>query len=143
MGGFNYMVNPKVAIVGGNRIVAVWYTPPIFEINVMTGVITDAPAVPVKPWPEPTSAPPQPSAIPSALVPTGSPAQATSASITPTFPIAEQPPSGGSLASPGIEVSIRNYSGSDRDRWIDPIERIFSWRVISGYAESLHHHAVL
>jgi hypothetical protein len=104
MGGFNYMVNPKVAIVGGNRIVAVWYTPPIFEINVMTGVITDAPAVPVKPWPEPTSAPPQPSAIPSALVPTGSPAQATDAGITPTSPIEEQPPSGGSQASPGFEV---------------------------------------
>jgi hypothetical protein len=104
MGGFNFMVNPKVAIVGGNRIVAVWYTPPIFEINVMTGVIEDAPEIPVKSWPDPTSAVPPTSATPSTLEPTGSSAQTTSVSITPTSMIIDQPPSAGSQASPGIEV---------------------------------------
>jgi len=75
-GGFNYMVNPKVVIVGGNRVVAVWYTPPIFEINVMTGVVEDAPAISVQPWP--TLVP----SIPS--TPTSTPTQAAVLSQTPT-----------------------------------------------------------
>lgn len=55
------MTNPKVTIVNGNRIVAVWYGSQIYEIWVATGVIQDAPALPPVPWPDlaiyPTDAP--------------------------------------------------------------------------------------
>lgn len=51
------MTNPKVTIVNGNRIVAVWYGSQIYEIMVMTGVIPDAPALPPKPWAETASFP--------------------------------------------------------------------------------------
>ena len=47
------MTNPKVAIVNGNRIVAVWYGSLIYEIMVTTGVIRDAPVIPSVPWDEP------------------------------------------------------------------------------------------
>jgi hypothetical protein len=49
------MTNPKVAIVNGNRIVAAWYGSQIYEINVATGVIQGAPAIPSQPWDEPAS----------------------------------------------------------------------------------------
>jgi len=98
MGGFNFMVNPKVAIVGGNRIVATWYTPPIYEINVMTGIIEDAPAVPVESWPEPTSVPlPTPA-------PTVTQAQNTNVEPTPTAALITQKPSDEGQANPGLEV---------------------------------------
>ncbi len=91
-GGFNYMVNPKVVITGGNRVVAVWYTPPIFEINVMTGAIMDAPSIPGKPWPSPT-----PAVLPTA---TGIPeTQSAVATLTP----AKEPEL--NLSNPGRPLS--------------------------------------
>ncbi|MEW6179837.1 MAG: sialidase family protein [Chloroflexota bacterium] len=45
------MTNPTVTIVGGNTIIAAWYGSQIYEINVMTGTITDAPSLLPTPWP--------------------------------------------------------------------------------------------
>ncbi len=46
------MTNPKVAVVNGNRIVAVWYQSQIYEIYAITGIITNAPEIPSIPWPD-------------------------------------------------------------------------------------------
>ena len=52
-GGQNAMLNPKVVIAGGNRVVAAWYTSSNddYEIRVMTGEILDAPSLPKKSLP--------------------------------------------------------------------------------------------
>ena len=61
-GGQNNMVNPTVAVIGGNRVVAAWYSNLNYEIIVMTGEIQGAPAVTAQPWirgaPTPTGTPP-------------------------------------------------------------------------------------
>jgi len=45
------MTNPKVAIVNGNRITAVWYQSQTYEIYAANGIITNAPEIPSIPWP--------------------------------------------------------------------------------------------
>ncbi|WP_062158765.1 sialidase family protein [Bellilinea caldifistulae] len=50
-GGDTNMTNPTVTIVNGNTIVAAWYGSQIYEIYVMTGIISDAPSLPPSPWP--------------------------------------------------------------------------------------------
>lgn len=52
VGGINPMVNPKVAIVRGNRIVTVWYSTREGEIITMTGEIPAASEVVPQPWSE-------------------------------------------------------------------------------------------
>jgi len=52
VGGINPMVNPKVAIVRGNRIVTVWYSTREGEIITMTGEIPAASDVAPLPWSE-------------------------------------------------------------------------------------------
>lgn len=47
-GGIIPMVNPKVALASGNKLVAAWYSNEDNEVRVMTGKILDAP------WVEPT-----------------------------------------------------------------------------------------
>ena len=47
--GFNPMLNPKVVIFNGNRVMAVWYTIPTLEIITMQGVISGAPAIKNRP----------------------------------------------------------------------------------------------
>lgn len=51
-GGVNPMVNPKIAILQGNIVVAVWYSNLEREIIVMIGKIEDAPTIAVQPWPD-------------------------------------------------------------------------------------------
>jgi hypothetical protein len=72
------MTNPKVAIVQGNKIVAVWYRSHIYEIIVMTGTIPSAHPVPPVPWDLP----------PTSVVPTPFP----TATILPTETINTPPP---------------------------------------------------
>jgi hypothetical protein len=50
------MLNPKVALIRGNRVVVAWYTSNEneYEIKVMTGQILDAPEVSSKVWPTAT-----------------------------------------------------------------------------------------
>jgi len=55
--GLNAMINPKVAIFGGNQIMAVWYAPPTYEIITMFGTIQNAPPTKIVSWPEATAAP--------------------------------------------------------------------------------------
>lgn len=83
-GGVNPMVNPKVAILQGNTVVAVWYSSLVSEIMVMIGQIEDAPRIDARPWPDTT---PVFRRTPDAL-PTGrqSPAQIQPTPLaTPTF----------------------------------------------------------
>jgi hypothetical protein len=62
-GGNTGYLNPKVAIINGNNVVATWYTSPEFEIWVMTGSIIGVTQTPPRPWervalePETTSVP--------------------------------------------------------------------------------------
>lgn len=49
-GGAENITNPKVAIVNGNKIVAVWYGSQIYEIMAMTGIIRSAEPIRAKPW---------------------------------------------------------------------------------------------
>lgn len=56
-GGQNDMVNPTVAVTGGNRLAAAWYSNLNYEIMVMTGEIQGAPEVTAQPWDQPTPTP--------------------------------------------------------------------------------------
>jgi hypothetical protein len=49
-GGAENITNPKVTIVNGNKIVAVWYGSQIYEIMALTGEIVNAPYVASRPW---------------------------------------------------------------------------------------------
>ncbi len=56
-GGQNNMINPTVAVVGGNRFVTAWYSGLDYEIMVMTGEILGAPGLAPEQWIQPTSTP--------------------------------------------------------------------------------------
>jgi len=62
-GGVNPMVNPKVAIYGGNRVMVTWYSSAYLEIMVMSGEIGNTPPIAPVAWPtssldvKPTDAP--------------------------------------------------------------------------------------
>jgi hypothetical protein len=53
-GGIKPMVNPKVVIVGGNKVVAAWTSNTHTEVKVMTGIINNAPPLQPYIWPAPT-----------------------------------------------------------------------------------------
>jgi hypothetical protein len=74
------MVNPKVAIVGGNQVVAAWYSNENLEVMAMNGLILDAPSVApeVLPTAEPTF---QPTLTPTLLIPTRTPRALSSAGL--------------------------------------------------------------
>lgn len=42
------LLNPKITIVGGNKVLATWLTSPELEIYTVTGKIIDAPALPLE-----------------------------------------------------------------------------------------------
>jgi hypothetical protein len=56
-GGAENMTNPKVAVIQGNKIIAVWYGSHIYEIMAMTGTISDAPYLDPEPWELPAASP--------------------------------------------------------------------------------------
>lgn len=98
IGGVNPMVYPKVAIVGGNRVVAAWYTSRVGEIMVLTGEIGNAPALTPRPWPIAT---PTPTVTPS---PIALPATITPAPTRSTLAVASAPPSFSTRYNPGTGV---------------------------------------
>ena len=51
-GGADMITNPKVAVMLGNQIVAVWYGSSIYDIMAQTGTIQGAAAIPPVPWDE-------------------------------------------------------------------------------------------
>jgi hypothetical protein len=53
-GGVRPMVNPKVVIIGGNKVVAAWTSSTHTEVKVMTGIINNAPPLEPYIWPAPT-----------------------------------------------------------------------------------------
>lgn len=50
VGGPNGMVNPRVAVAGGNNLVATWYNSAVGEIIVLTGRLRGVPAIPPQTW---------------------------------------------------------------------------------------------
>lgn len=100
IGGVNPMVYPKVAIVGGNRVVAAWYNDTVGEIMVLTGEIGDAPSLAPQPW---STATPTPTATPS---PIALPATATAVPTRSTLAAASVPPSSHVSPNPGIGVLV-------------------------------------
>jgi hypothetical protein len=61
-GGEEGMTNPKVTVIRGNQIVAVWYGSQIYEIMAQVGEIKGAAEIPPKAWniqPAPTTTPTQ------------------------------------------------------------------------------------
>jgi hypothetical protein len=52
LGGVNPNIDPTAVIVRGNQFVAAWYdTQPGSDIMVLTGEVSDAPGLPLQPWP--------------------------------------------------------------------------------------------
>ncbi len=56
-GGPNPMVNPTVAIINGNQVVASWFSFSTFEVSVLTGELLGVPPIQPQPWPSPTLEP--------------------------------------------------------------------------------------
>jgi len=53
-GGPNPMVNPTIAIINGNQLVASWFSFSTFEVSVLTGTLLGVPRIEPKPWHTPT-----------------------------------------------------------------------------------------
>ncbi len=94
------MTNPKLAIVNGNKVVAVWYGSQVNEIMVATGLIGNAPPIPSKPWVHPaqelTNTP-----VPGEIQPTSTPQAAL-----PVLQIDPQDPGYVGFYNPAIDVLI-------------------------------------
>jgi hypothetical protein len=87
-GGINPMVNPKVAIYNGNRVIVSWYSNLHFEIMVMAGEIGNTSPIEPVAWPTPNLSA-EPAAVPVSL-----PAEITQevqAVPTPTFDASNEP----------------------------------------------------
>lgn len=81
------ITNPHVAIVNGNRIVAVWYESQVYDIIAKTGTIESASFIPSVDWPKPANVA-EPSPTPSAT-----PTLAAAAAVV--TPLPEQSDPGG------------------------------------------------
>ncbi len=98
-GGPNPMVNPTIAIINGNQVVASWFSFSTFEVSVLTGELLGIPTIEPQVWPTPT---PKISATPS-LAPAM--LQSTPSPEGPVLSSQSLPPTGLSL-NPGSAVIL-------------------------------------
>jgi hypothetical protein len=100
IGGVNPMVNPKVAIAGGNRFVAVWYSSQVGEIMVLTGEIENTPVVEPQPLPKFAAKPTV------TLQPTVTPASAARGPSRPAVSVASTAPPVGGRSNAGSAILV-------------------------------------
>ncbi len=63
-GSPNPMVNPTVAIINGNQVVASWFSFSTFEVSVLTGELLGVPKIESQPWPTPIPDETEPTPLP-------------------------------------------------------------------------------